>query len=77
MKIASNKKKVSLPQIIILDCVPYIVVPQGVTNPSIIFSNQNPEEERPFEPYKAPVQNKTTSSTERKELTPLKRLKNI
>ena len=69
MKTVSNKKKVPLPQMRILDCVPYIVVPQGVTNPSILFSNPNPEEKRPFEPCKEPVQNKTTSATKRKELT--------
>ena len=33
MKIVSNKKKVSLPQIRISDYVPYTIVPQGVTNP--------------------------------------------
>ena len=37
MKTVSNKKKVPLPQIKILDCVPYTVVPQSVTNPPIPF----------------------------------------
>ena len=71
MKTISNKKKVPLPQIKISDRVPYTVVSQGVTNPSILFSNPNPDEERPSEPFKEPVQNKTASAIERKELTPL------
>ena len=69
MNTISSKKKVPLPQIRILDCVPYTVVPQGVTNPPIPFSNPTSEEERPFEPCKAPVQNKTLSAIEKKELT--------
>ena len=47
MKTVLNKKKVPLPPIRILDCVPCTVVPQGVTNPSIPFSNPNKEKERP------------------------------
>ena len=31
MKTVSKKKKVPLPQIRISDCVPYTIVPQGVT----------------------------------------------
>ena len=69
MKIVSSKKKVTLPQIRISDCVPYTIVPQGVTNPLIPFSNPTPEEERSFKPCKAPVQNKTPSATGKKELT--------
>ena len=71
MKTVSNKKKLPLPQIIILDRMPYTVVPQGVKNPPIPFSNPNPQEERPFEPCKAPAQNKTPSATGKKELTPV------
>ena len=52
MKIVSNKKKVSLPQIKISDYMPYTVVPQGVTNPPIPFSNPNPDEEGPSKPCK-------------------------
>ena len=59
MKIVSSKKKVSLPQIRISNCVPYTIVPQGVTSPPIIFSNRTPEEERSSKPCKALVQNKT------------------
>ena len=69
MKTVSNKKKVSLPQIRISDCVPYTIVSRGVTSPPIPFSNPNPEEERPYEPCKAPAQSKTPSATGKKELT--------
>ena len=55
MKIVSNKKKVSLPQIRILDCVPYTVVPQGVTNPPIPFSNPDLDEDGPSKSCKAPT----------------------
>ena len=72
MKIVSGKKKVPLPQIRILDCKPYTIVPQDVTDPPIPFSNLNPSEETPFEPCKAPPQNKTSSAMGRKELTPVK-----
>ena len=41
-KTISKKKKVSLPQIIISNCAPYTVVPLGITNPPIPFSNPNP-----------------------------------
>ena len=58
MKTLSNKKKVPLPQIKILDCVPYTVVPLGVTNPPIPFSNSNSEEEGPSTPCKALAKNK-------------------
>ena len=71
MKTVSSKKKVPLPQNRILDCVPYTVVPQGVTNPPIPFSNPDPDQERPSEPCKAPAQNKTPSATGKKELTPI------
>ena len=71
MKTVSNKKKVPLPQIRISDCVPYIVVPQGVINPLIPFSNSNPDEEGPSKPCKAPTQNKTPSEIRKKELTPV------
>ena len=53
MKTISIKKKVQFSQIRISDCVPYTVVPQGVTNPPIPFSNPNPNEEGPSEPCKA------------------------
>ena len=69
MKIVSSKKKVPLPQIKISDSVPYTIVPQGVTDLPIPFSNPNPDEERPSEPCKAPAQNKTPSATGKKELT--------
>ena len=61
MKTVLNKKKVSLPQIKISDCVPYTIVPQGVTNPQIPFSNPNLDEEGPSEPCKELVKNKAAS----------------
>ena len=69
MKTISSKKKVPLPQARISDYVPYTIVPQDVTNPSIPFSNPNPEEEISSEPCKPSVQNKTPSVTGKKELT--------
>ena len=71
MKTVSNKKKVSLPQIRISDCVPYTVVSQGVTNPPIPFSNLNLDEEGPSEPCKEPAKNKAPDATKKKELTPV------
>ena len=70
MKTVSSKKKVPLPQNRILDYVPYTIVPQGVTNPPIPFSNPDQDEERPSEPYKAPAQNKTPSATGKKRTNP-------
>ena len=67
MKTVSNKKKVPLPQIRISDCVPYTVVPQGVTNPPIPFSNPDPDEEGPYKSCKAPTQKKTPSETRKKK----------
>ena len=70
MKTVSSKKKVPLPQIRISYCMPYTIVPQGVTNRPIPFSNPDLEEERSSKPCKAPTQNKTPSATEKKnELT--------
>ena len=71
IKIVSSKKKVPLPQIKISYYVPYTIVPQGVTNPSIPFFNLNLEEGISSKPYKAPVQNKTPSAIGKKELTPI------
>ena len=70
MKTVSNMKKMPLSQIRISDCVPYTVVPQGITNSPIPFSNPNPEEERPSEPCKEPAQNKTPSSIRKKRTNP-------
>ena len=39
MKTISKKKKIPLPQIRILDCRPYSIIPQGVTNPLIPYTN--------------------------------------
>ena len=53
MKTVLNKKKVPLPQIRILDCVPYTVVPPGVTYPILPFLNLNPDDEGPSKLCKA------------------------
>ena len=71
MKLVLGKKKVSLPQIRISDCLPYTIRPQNVTDPPIPFSNLNAGGEIPFIPCKAPSQNKTSSTIEKKELTPV------
>ena len=69
MKIVSNKKKVSLRQIRISDCVPYTIVPPGETNPVLHFLNPNPAREGPFEHCKEPVKNKAPGVKKKKELT--------
>ena len=71
MKTVSNKKKVTLPQIRILDCVPYIIVPSGETNLVLPFLSPNPDKERPFEPSKEQAKNKSPGVTKNKELTPV------
>ena len=71
MKTVSNKKKVPLPQIKILDCVPYTIVPPGETNPVLPFLNPNPAREGPSEPCKEQVKNKTPGVKKKKELTPI------
>ena len=69
MKIVSNKKKVSLPQIRISDCVPYNIVPPGEINPILPLLNPNPSREGPSEPCKEPVKNKAPGVKKKKELT--------
>ena len=60
-----------LPQIRISDCVPYTVVPQGETNPTLPFLNPNPDIEGPSEPCKELAKNKAPGVIEKKELTPV------
>ena len=69
MKIVSNKKKLSFPQIRISNCVPYTIVPLGETNPILPFLNPNPDKEGPSEPCKEPAKNKAPGVTKKKELT--------
>ena len=69
MKIVSNKKKLSFPQIRISDYVPYTIVPLGETNPILPFLNPNPDKEGPSEPCKEPSKNKAPGVTKKKELT--------
>ena len=74
MKTVSNKKKVSLPQIRILDCVSYTIVPPGERNPVLAFLNPNPTREEPSEPYKESVKNKVPGVKKKKEMTPMEEL---
>ena len=69
MKTVSNKKKVSLPQIRISDCVPYIIVPPGETNPVLPFLNRNQDIKSPSAPCKETAKNKAPSISRKKELT--------
>ena len=62
MKTVLGKEKVPLRQIRISNCIPYTIVPQDVTGPSIPFSKPNPSGEIPFVPCKAPSQNKNSST---------------
>ena len=52
MKTVSSKKKIPLPQIRISDCRPYNVLPQGVIEPSIPYTNPNSIGVPPCAPYK-------------------------
>ena len=71
MKTISNKKKVSLPQIRISNCVPYTVVPPGETNPVLPFLNPNLDKVGHSKPYKEPAKNKAPGVIKKKELTPI------
>ena len=50
MKTVSSKKKIPLPQIQISDCRPYTIVPQGVTDPPIPYTNPDSVEAGPSAP---------------------------
>ena len=50
MKMVSSKKKIPLPQILISDCRPYTIVPQGVTDPPIPYTNLDSIEAGPSTP---------------------------
>ena len=70
MKIVSNMKKVPLPNIQIFDYVPYTIVPQDVTNPSIPFTNLEEPGEIPFVPFKTLPQNETYGTIRMSRRTP-------
>ena len=71
MKTVSNKKKIPLPQIQISYCRPYIVLPRCVTEPSIPYTNPDSIGIPPFAPYKETEKDKPTSTSGKKELTPV------
>ena len=52
MKTVSNKKKIPLPKIRISDYRPYTILPQGVTEPSIPYTNPDSIGVPPCAPYK-------------------------
>ena len=74
MKTVSNKKKIPLPQIRISDYRPYTILFQGVTEPSIPYTNPNSIGVPPFAPYKEREKDKPTNTSGKKELTPIEEL---
>ena len=65
----SSKKKIPLPQIRISDCRPYTIVPQGVTDPPIPYTNPDLVGAGPSAPCTETRKNETHSTTGKKELT--------
>ena len=66
-----SKKKIPLPQIQISDCRPYTVLPQGETEPSILYTNPESIRVPPYAPYKETEKDKPPSTSDKKELTPV------
>ena len=71
MKTVSSKKKIPLPQIRISDCRPYTILPQGVTEPSIPYTNPDSIRAPSCAPYKETKNDKPPSTSDKKELTPV------
>ena len=71
MKIVSSKKKIPLPHIRISDCRPYTIVPQGMTNPPIPYTNPDSFGVPPCAPCKEIEKEKAPSTSRKKELTPV------
>ena len=71
MKTVSNKKKIPLPQIQISDCRTYTVLPQGVTEQSVPYTNPDSIGIPHFAPYKETKKDEPTSTSGKKELTPV------
>ena len=69
MKTASSKKKIPLPQIRISNCRAYTIVPLGVTDPPIPYTNPDLVGACPSAPCTETKKNKTPSTSEKKELT--------
>ena len=69
MKIVSSKKKIPMPQIRISNCRPCTIVPQGVIDPPIPYTNQDSIIESPSAPYTETKKNENHSTTLKKKLT--------
>ena len=69
MKIVSSKKKIPLPQIRISDYRPYTIVPQGVTDPPIPYTNPDSIGASLSALFTETRKNENHSITEKKELT--------
>ena len=69
MKIVSSKKKMPLPQIRILDYRPYTIVPQGVIDPPIPYTNLDSIGAGPSAACTETRKNENHSTTGKKELT--------
>ena len=69
MKTVSRKKKIPLPQIRISDCRPYTIVPQGVTDTPIPYTNPDSIGAGPSAPSIETKKNETPSTSGKKELT--------
>ena len=71
MKTVSSKKKIPLPQIQISDCRPYTILPRGVIDPPIPYTNPDSVEVALCAPCKETEKDKTPSASRKKELTPV------
>ena len=71
MKTMSSKKKRPLPQIRISDCRPYTIVPQGVTDPPIPYTNLNSIGAGLSAPCTETRKNENHSTTRKKKFIPV------
>ena len=71
MKIVSSKKKIHLPQIRISDYRPYSIIPQGVTNPPIPYTNPESIGAGTSTPCTETQKEKNPKTSGKKELTPV------
>ena len=71
MKTISSNKKIPLPQIRISNCRPYTVVPQGVTNPPIPYTNPDSIGVGTSTHCIETQKDKTPRTSGKKELTPV------
>ena len=71
MKTVSSEKKISLPQIQISDCKSYTILPQGVTDPPIPYTNLDSIGADTSTPCRETQKDKTPRTSRKKELTPV------